>query len=470
MNTSNIIAYGIVILLLLAIPYIFYRMIKAILMLRQVVPTNMVHIVQSAKKSTPYGRGKPAGNTYYAWPDWIPIFGINVTRFPESIFQVHLHNYEAYDNARLPFVVDITAFFRVDNAEVVAQRVSHFDELNSQLVSVIQGSVRSILAKNSLEIIMQERASLGKQFTDEVTHQIQEWGVLPVKTIEFMDIRDSAHGNVIANIMAKEKSRIEMESRVRVAENQQVAENKEIDARRMIEVQRQDAEQQIGVRTAEKEKSVGIAKEQANQEVLDASKVTTEKNMDVQRVQEVKAAEIQRDVAVVTAEQKKLQLEIAAMADKNVQITNSEAKKQSTITTAQGDLEASKLTAEGIRVQGEAKGAAEQAVLMAPVQTQITLAKEIGENQGYQQYLVTIKQIEANRDVGIEVSKSFANANMKIIANGGSIGEGVGNLSKMISSSGGTHIASMLEGLTQTDTGKSLIDGVVSKLTNPPKA
>lgn len=32
--------------------------IKVILSLRRVVPTNMVHIVQSTKASTPYGRGK----------------------------------------------------------------------------------------------------------------------------------------------------------------------------------------------------------------------------------------------------------------------------------------------------------------------------------------------------------------------------------------------------------------------------
>jgi flotillin len=449
---------------LVLVAFIIVYLLKVVLSLRQVVPTNMVHIVQSAKKSTPYGKDKPAGNTYYAWPDWLPIFGVSVTQFPESIFQVHLHDYEAYDNARLPFVVDVTAFFRVDNAEVVAQRVSNFDELKVQLLSVIQGSVRSILAKNSLEEIMQERASLGQQFTDEVKHQIKEWGVLPVKTIEFMDIHDSRESNVIANIMAKEKSRIEMESRVKVAENLQIAETKEIEARRIIEVQRQDAEQQVGVRTAEKEKLVGIAKEQSNQQVLDATKVTTEKNMEVQRVQEIKSAEIKKDVVLVVAEQEKLKREITANADKNVQITDAEAKKYATVTTAQGDLEASKLSAEGVRIQGEAQGSAEQAVLMAPVQTQITLAKEIGENEGYQKYLITIKQIESNRDVGIEMSKAFSKADMKIIANGGNLGEGINNLSKMISSSGGVNIASMIEGLTQTDTGKALVDAITSKL------
>ena len=114
--------------------------------LRRVVPTNMVHIVQSTKKTTPYGRGKPAGNTYYEFPSWVPFLGVSVTEFPESNFQVRLDNYDAYDNNRLPFVVDIVAFFRVHDAEIAAQRVASFTELNSQIQAVVQGSVRRILA------------------------------------------------------------------------------------------------------------------------------------------------------------------------------------------------------------------------------------------------------------------------------------------------------------------------------------
>ncbi len=464
---ENIISLIAVVIIAVAVISVLY-LVKVVLSLRRVVPTNMVHIVQSKKSSTPYGRGKPAGNTYYEWPSWIPVIGVTVTQFPESIFQVSLNDYEAYDNARLPFMVDVTAFFRVDNAEVVAQRVSHFNELNTQLVSVLQGAVRRILATNALEEIMQERASLGQQFTDEVKAQIQEWGVLPVKTIEFMDIRDSSKGNVIANIMAKEKSRIEMESRVKVAENMQIAETKEIDAQRTIEVQRQDAEQQVGQRTAEKDKLVGIANEQSKQEVLTASKITAEKNMEVNRVQEVKTAEIKKDVAVVQAEQDRRQREIKAEAEKSVQITTAEGEKQSIVTRAQGDLEAAKLNAEGVRAEGEAKGAAEQAILMAPVNTQITLAKEIGENQGYQQYLITIKQVESNRDVGLSMANAFANADLKVIANGGDVGSATNKLANIVSSAGGTNIASMLEGLSQTENGKQLLDSVVSRLAGAP--
>jgi flotillin len=432
-------------------------------MLRRVVPTNMVHIVQSSKKTTPYGRGKEAGNTYYEWPAWIPYFGVTVTQFPESNFQVSLDNYDAYDTNRLPFVVDVTAFFRVDNAETAAQRISSFNELKLQLISVLQGSVRRILATNQLEDIMQERSSLGQQFTAEVKDQIKEWGVVPVKTIEFMDLRDSPKAQVIANIMAKEQSRIDKESRVAVAANQQEAKLKEIDAQRTVEVQRQDAEQQVGLRTAEKDKAVGIAQQQANQEVLTQKKETTTREMDIAKVTAVRQADIDKDVAVVAAEQQKRQREIAAEADKNVRVTTAEGEKTAMVTKAEGSLEAAKLNAQGIEAEGKAKGAAEQAILMAPVQTQITLAQEIGTNEGYQRYLIQIRQVEASEHVGIEMAQAMKNADLKIIANSGDVQSGITKLTDVFTPTGGTSLGGMLEALSQTAAGKAVLD----KFTKP---
>lgn len=438
-----------------------------VLSLRRVVPTNMVHIVQSGKTTTPYGRGKEAGNTYYQWPIWLPKFGVTVTEFPESIFQVSLIDYEAYDSARLPFVVDVTAFFRVDSAETAAQRVASFGELQNQLVSVLQGAVRRILATNHLEDIMQERSTFGKQFTDEVKAQIQEWGVLPVKTIEFMDLRDSEKGKVIANIMAKEQSRIERESRVTVAENHREAELKEIDAARTVEVQKQDAMQQVGLRTAEKNQVVGIADEKANQAIQEESRVTTEKKMAVKAVEAEKNAQIDKTVTITKAQAEKERMVISSEADKQSKILAADAQKETSIRLADGDLQVALKAAEGLRANGEAKAKAEELLLMAPVTAQITLAQEIGGNESYQQYLVTVEQINANKSIGIEMAKSIANADLKIISNGaqdGNILGGVAGLTSLFSPSGGTKIAGMLSAMSQTEEGKAVVDGLVNKL------
>lgn len=416
--------------------------IVILVLLRRVVPTNMVHIVQSTKLTTSYGKGKSAGNTYYAWPSWVPKIGVNVLTFPESIFQVSLSDYEAYDSVRLPFMVDVSAFFRVDQSETAAQRVSSFDELRAQLDSVLKGAVRRILATNRLEEIMEARASLGQQFTAEVDAQIKEWGVITVKTIEFMDLRDSRNSGskVIANIMAKEQSRIDRESRVAVAENTQKAELAEIDAGRTIEVRRQDAAQQVGLRTAEKDKTVGIAQEQANQEVQTQAAITTQKRMAVTRVEEEAAADIAKNVAITTAE----------------------ADAQRTIVAAGAALTATQRAAEGTLATGQARAKAEEALLLAPVTAQITLAKEIGDNEGYQTYLITLEQINAGQKVGEAMAGALEKADIKIV--GGSPVQGVTGVADMFSTAGGMNLTGMLTALSQTEEGASLLSAATKRL------
>jgi flotillin len=424
---------------------------------RRVVPTNMVHIVQSTKKTVSYGRGREAGNTYYAIPSFIPFFGITVTQFPESIFDISLRDYEAYDTGRLPFVVDIKAFFRIADSQIAAQRVANFQELQGQLMGVLQGAVRGILGNDRLENIMQDRSTLGEKFTKEVNDQLQEWGVTTAKMIEFMDIRDSTGSQVIQNMMAKEKSRIEKESRVTVADNIREAEMKEIEAKREIALTRTQAEQQVGIRQAEADKEVGIAKEKSHQEVQTEAKITTERVMEVKKVEEVKTAEIAKEVAVVKAEQ-----------DKQVQVVNADAEKESTVRIATGKLDATKKDAEGIAAIGTAKAEAEKQMLLAPVNAQITLATEIGSNDGYQAYLIEVRKVEASEVVGKEMAMAMAKADLKVIANSGSVQNGVASLGDIFTPAGGTSIAGMLEALSQTDQGKALIDGVVTKLNTAP--
>jgi flotillin len=426
---------------------------------RRVVPTNMVHIVQSSKNTISYGRGREAGNTYYEIPSFIPFFGVTVTQFPESIFDISLKDYEAYDTGRLPFVVDIKAFFRIADSQIAAQRVANFGELQNQLMGVLQGAVRGILGNNRLENIMQDRSNLGEQFTKEVNDQLQEWGVMTAKMIEFMDIRDSSGSQVIANMMAKEKSRIEKESRVTVADNIREAEMKEIEAKREIALTRTQAEQQVGIRQAEAEKEVGIAKEKSNQEVQTEAKITTERVMEVKKVEDVKSAEIAKEVAIVKAEQ-----------DKQVQVVNADAEKESTIRIAAGKLDATKKDAEGIQAVGSAKAEAEKAMLLAPVNAQLTLAKEIGENQSYQAYLIEVRKVEATEAVGKEMAVAMSKADLKVIANSGSVQNGVASLGDIFTPAGGTSIAGMLEALAQTDQGKALVEGVTAKLGATPAA
>lgn len=250
-----------------------------------------------------------------------------------------------------------------------------------------------------------------------------------------------------------EKSRIEKESRVTVAANMQEAETKEIEAKRQIDLSRTEAQQQVGIRQATAEQQVGIAKQIAEQEVQKEAKVTTERLMEVRKVQQVKDAEIQREVAIVKAEQ-----------DQKVQVVEAEGQRDSTIRIAEGKLEATRKDAQGIEVVGQAKAEAEKALLLAPVNAQITLATEIGSNEGYQKYLVTIRQVEAQEAVGKEMAGAIKAADLKIIANGGNINEGMAGITNMFTPTGGTNLAGMIEALSQTEQGQKVVEAVTKKL------
>ena len=271
-----------------------------------------------------------------------------------------------------------------------------------------------------------------------------------------------------------EEKYYEKESRIEVANNKKDADIAEIEARQLTEVRAQEAKKNIGLKTVENEREVSISKQQANQLIKEQEKITQEKQMEVERVRQVKQAEITKETEIVKAEQEQKKIEIAALANKNAQIRQAEANKENQILLAQGDKEKQFLAAAALlemkdkESQGIAKiGTAEAEALrlkeLAPISAQIELAKEIGENQGYQTYLISIRQIEANQAIGMEQAKALANANLKIIANGGDISTGIQKVGDIFSSAGGTSIGAMLEGLANSEIGRKVVDKITAK-------
>lgn len=434
--------------------------------LRRVVPTNIVHIVQTGKSTTSYGRDRKAGNVYYEWPSWLPLFGITVVQMPESVFQVSLVDYEAYDSARLPFVVDITAFFRIANSDTAAQRVASFDELTHQLQGILQGVVRRILATNHLEEIMQQRSTLGNQFTEEVDGQLTEWGVQTVKMIEFMDLRDSTKqgSKVIHNIMAKEQARIDQESRVKVAEHDRIAKLAEIEAKREVDLQAEQALQAVGIRSAQREQEVGIAEEKSKQVVQEQAAATAVKEMEVVSINTIRKAEIAKEAAEVKAAQDKNVAVVNAQQTKEVAVVEADGEKAATQTRAEGTLFASLKDAEGIAAKGKAEGEAEKAKLMAPVQAQIALAEKIAESKPYQEYLINNRTVEANEAVGKAMAVALEKADIKIVGNGGgNISNSMKGVMGMFGPDGGVDLAGMLTGLASTAEGKAVLDKFIGE-------
>lgn len=402
-------------------------------------------------------KGSWPGNSYYEWPHWWPVIGVQRIILPLSVFDQKLTNYEAYDIGKVPFVVDVVAFFRIDKPTVAAKRILDLHELRAQLESILQGAVRTILAKHEIEDIMMERSTFGKMFTDEVADQLVAWGVTNVKNIELMDIRDGRDSRTVSNIMAKKESVIDRESRVVVAENMKLAETAEIEAKQVVDVRSQEAEELVGLRTAQKEQAVGIADEKALQEIKTQAKETAERDMAVKLVEDVRAAEISRKVEVVKADEDKQTTVIRAEGDRQREIIAAEAVQQKTIIVAEGDLQDSLKDAEGILAVGTSQAEAKRLEEMAVVSPQIALADEIGSNDGYQDYLIKIRDVEKSEAVGIEQAKALQDAGIKVIVNSGDVQGGMDSLLDLLTTKGGTHVAGMLEALRQTDVGAAAL-------------
>ena len=491
-----LIACAVVVLLVIII-------IVKILMLRRIVPADMVHVVQTRKKTTSYGKNSKHGNVYYQWPRWLPVFGVEVKQLPVSNFDMPLNNYEAYDKDRVPFVVDVRTFFRISDTNQAAEKVASTEELRKHLEAIVQGAVRNIMAKAKLEDIMEERSVYGQQFTDEVKDQLQEWGVVAVKNIELMDIRDSKESNVIENIMAKKKSEIEKDSRITVATNKKLAQEAEIEAAREIEVKQAEKEKTVGEKNAEKEQMIGIANEKAKQQIAAEAEETAKKELAVEKVQQVTNAAIKQEketidaetvkkTTIIKADQDKEKMKIDAEAQKEkIKIdidavkyqteTKAEAEKYKTEILAEADKnarekEASAIRtlraaeAEGIKAVGTANADAEKQMQLARVTAEITLSEKIGNNEGYQNYLVNletvkqqanvaVEQAKYNADVGKAQAENLRNADIKIITNtaDGNVGGGVSKVMDLFSPKGGTALSGMLEAFAQTDAGKSVL-------------
>jgi flotillin len=442
-----------------------------ILSLRRIVPTNVVHIVQRGNQTVSYGTNKES-NVYYEWPGWLPKLGVTVRVLPVSNFDIDLRRYEAYDKDRVPFVVDVKAFFHISNTNIAAEKVESFDELKMQLENVVQGAVRSILAKSKLEEIMEERSIFGKQFTEAVNADLQNWGVEAIKSIELMDVRDTEGSHAIQQIMAKRMSAIDMESRTEVAKNQKMAKQAELLAKKEIDVTAAETEriageaqaqsqQAIGIAKAESMKKTGIAEQESVSEIARAERLTAEQQMEVVKVNQIKQAEIDKEREIITAEQEKQKMEIKAQADKYRVETEAAALLEARRKEAEAAKTVGTAEAEVIKAKGISEAESRKAMELAGVTAQTTLAKEIGENKPYQDYLIRVKEVEVSQVVGVaqyeSMAKALSAADLKLLVNSGDVHSGIGKLSDLFTSKGASQINGLLEGLKQTDEGNGLL-------------
>ncbi len=433
--------------------------------LRKVVPTNEVHIVQSKKNTTPFGKGQEAWNVYLDWPAWVPGFWVEVQHLPLSIFDLQLNWYKAYDVGKVPFQVDITAFFEIKEPVLAAEKVFSITELKDQLNETLKWVVRKILASKDIVEVMETRSEIKDQFYQEVFQAVKAWWV-DLKNVEFMDIRDDEKSQVVTNIMMKKRSLIESESQIEVAENQKQAtiekENKIAEARaaaakakssadiissdseREAELKRIENEKLTQNQDIEKEKILAIQKEEAKQKVYESEKETKARELAVKQLDEEKKAEIAKNIEVIKAEEQKQKSIIDAQAEKESIKLKAEADK----IKIELEAEAEKTKIESIWL-AEAKKIDYIWTAEAKNKTQMAEALNSFDSESIA-YMVKELEVELAKIVDLEKAKSLASADVKVISTWSNGGEWVKSFMDLFSANGWTNIWAMVQAAKNT--------------------
>jgi len=275
-------------------------------------------------------------------------------------------------------------------------------------------------------------------------------------------------------------SAISMESRTEVAKNSKLAEQAELIAKQEIDVTKAETEriageaqaqsmQAIGIAKAEAEKKAGIAQQESISDIAQAERATAEQQMEVLKVNQVKQAEIDKEKEIIQYEMAKRKIEIKAEADKFQVETDAIAKLEAQKKSALGIQAVGEAEAKIIAAKGMSEAEAEKAKQLASVIAQTELAKEIGENPGYQDYLVRVKVVDKEQIVEVAqaeaMAKALASADLKILANSGDVVSGMNKFSDILSAKGGSQINGLIEALKQSEEGKAVL-GLLKNL-NP---
>ena len=383
---------------------------------RKVVPTNEMHIVQRANSTTTYGKDQQGGNSYFNWYSWLPIIGIKRIILPATIFDITIDNYEAFDNGRVPFKVNVKGFFRIENFNLAAERLESMNELKEQLTAIVSSAIRVVLANKEINDILAERSSLGKEFMDAIIDDLKDFGVTCTKNIELMDITDSENSKIIYNIQKKKESEIERDARLAIALNEKEAKTKEIEANKAIEIAEAMKKQEVGKQNVAAEKNVKMEEEKANQEINEQKQITIEKEMSVLKTSEIEKAKIEKEKA-----------EIEKAKEKEVKKLEAEAEAEAIKALAKGRQEAAENDANAIIKKWEAEAKAKQVVLEAEavgelkkkeasVADQVKLYEVVSTNKEYIDFLLGIKAIEQHYEAEKIKGEALKWADIKYLA------------------------------------------------------
>jgi flotillin len=221
---------------------------------------------------------------------------------------------------------------------------------------VLAGALRSIVGRLTIEEIIRDRAAFASAVAEEAESSLTGQGLV-LDTFQLQDIQ--AEGTYLADLGRPEAARVLKEASIAEARARQVAEQEQLLADEAIAV----AQRQLALKQAEINAEIDAAKAKAAaagplaQAAQDQAILTEQ-----EKVAERTAALTERQLDTKVrrpADAERYRVEQEAEGRKNSAILTAEAQRQATIAAAQAAAEQAKLSGEGERARRSALAEAE---------------------------------------------------------------------------------------------------------------
>ncbi len=386
---------------------------------RRVVARDEAHVVIRRNKVVVYS-GTPdisgySGSTYYYFPSWVPMLGMDVTQVPLSVLELRVPEMVTFAARNARFTLTASVFVRVTDPLKSAQRWPgrHVDDFVSGVKELMENAIRNTTTAFAAEDIIEKKDEIASKLQHALSADMDEYGCI-ITNVGIVDITDAPGNTVISDIARKREAEINSESRQIVAVKEREARVVEAENRQAAEMRESAAAEAIGVRDREKEERVYVSQQKVAQE-----------EMAVEKIRQVRAAEIERDAAIERAQ-----------GDRQAVILRREAE-------AEGTRSVGLAEAEVTRNKGLAEAEA--------------IAKRVEALNRLQEEGRTFRTIEKDERVGMELAKALQQADLKLVSTGE-----VDRFLDLFSADGGARLGAFLASLRQVE--PELADRVVGAL------
>lgn len=213
-------------------------------------------------------------------------------------------------------------------------------EISGQLKTILDGSIRLIIASMSVEELNADRDAFKTKVNENLSNELSKIGY-DITNINIQEITDDQD---ILNNLSKKK-----ETDARAQAEADIADKEKDGAIRKANIQR-DQEIQVAAADKERETTVSQTKQEQAVKVAEIKKEQETQIAETQKIKEVQLSEIEKDKQAGIANQKALQAAAVANADADAESKKAEAEARKVAAIAE-----QRATAESSKAESEAK-------------------------------------------------------------------------------------------------------------------